>query len=426
VRLGKIADYFLVHDREILQRCDDSIVQVVGGRARLIRRARGYVPEPALLNLPTPNRILACGGELKNTIALSRDEEVFLSQHIGDLDNPLAIQFFEDTISHLSKLLEIEPEVVAYDMHPEYLSTKWALEKSGLPAVPVQHHHAHLAALLAENQTDEPIIGIALDGTGYGLDGTIWGGEILVGDCTSVQRYAWLQPFPLPGGAGAIRQPWRTALAVLGATYKDDFLRFRFPFLEKLDPGRVDLILDMISKEVNSPPTSSCGRLFDAVAAILGIRSEVTYEAQAAVELEMAADVYEESCYERALENLNPREGLDWMPLVREVVEEFLSGKPVSTVAAKFHRTLAEIFVEGASAAREEHGFGSVGLTGGVFQNRCLLSRLVNRLEEEQFKVLTHSQFPANDGGIALGQVAVAAAQLRNVHGSERLSGRNA
>jgi len=414
-RLGKIADYFLVHNREIQQRCDDSILRVVEHRPRLIRRARGFVPAPVLLKVPTTKQILACGGELKNAVALSRAEEVFLSQHIGDLDNPLAMDFFGETISHLSNVLEIEPEVIACDMHPEYLGTKWAQEQAGLPLIPVQHHHAHLAAVLAENQVEEPAIGIILDGTGYGLDGTIWGGEVLLGNCHSVTRHAWLRPFPLPGGAAAIRQPWRAALSVLNTSYEGDFLRLQLPLFEALSTDMIDIVLDMISKDINAPLTSSCGRLFDSVASILGIRSEVTYEAQAAVELEMSADESEEGLYRESLKGFCPRGELDWTSMVVQIVSDINKEVEVSRISARFHRTLAEMFVVSAISAREHHEIRSVGLSGGVFQNRYFLTHLSRRLEEEGFVVLTHSKVPTNDGGLALGQVAVAAAQLRSV-----------
>ena len=414
-RLDEIGDYFLVHNREIVQRCDDSIVRVIKQKPLLIRRARGYVPEPVFLNVPTSYRILACGGELKNTVALSRDSEVFLSQHIGDLDNPLALEFFEESIAHLSNVLEIQPQVIACDMHPEYLSTKWALEQRNLPTVAVQHHHAHLAALLVENRVEGPTIGIILDGTGYGLDGTIWGGEVLVGDCSAVTRHAWLKPFHLPGGSASIRQPWRTALSVLNTVYGEGLTGLRLPLLERLEPNVVNLVMTMISKSINAPLTSSCGRLFDSVSAILGICWEATYEAQAAVRLEMSADETEEGIYREALHGLSHKGDLEWAPLVVEVVSDLLVGEPVSEISARFHRTLVEIFVHGAISARSDHGIQRVGLSGGVFQNSYLLTLFSDRLVEEGFEVLTHSQVPTNDGGLALGQVAVADAQLKQV-----------
>jgi len=407
-RLSEIADYFLVHNRDIVQRCDDSVVRVVAARPRLIRRARGYVPEPIRLKVPVSHRILACGGELKNTIALSRDDQVFLSQHIGDLDNPLALKFFEATIEHLSGLLEIQPEVIAYDMHPGYLSTQWALAQQNLPSLAVQHHHAHLASLLAENGESDSVIGIILDGTGYGLDETIWGGEVLIGGFSSVKRFAWLRPFRLPGGSAAVRNPWRTALAVLMASYGEDWIDLDLPVMRSLDRSSIHVLTKMISKGINSPLTSSCGRLFDSVSAILGIRSEVTYEAQAAVELEMVADENETGLYREALKELRAEQELEWAPLIMGVVNSFLSGEGISRISAKFHRTLAEIFLSAAISARQNSGIEVVGLSGGVFQNNLILTFLSQRLAEEGFQVLTHSQVPTNDGGISLGQVAVA------------------
>jgi len=411
-RLGEIADYFLIHNREILQRCDDSIIRISAGRARMIRRARGYVPGPVTLAASTSSRILACGGELKNTVALARSREVFLSQHIGDLDNPLAMEFFEETIAHLTSVLQIQPEVIACDMHPEYLSTKWALKQQGLPVVAVQHHHAHHAAVMAENQVEEPIIGIVLDGTGYGLDGTIWGGEVLVGGYASVCRHAWLRPFRLPGGSAAIRQPWRTAISVLSSACDGDFLGLQLPFFENLESRVVKVILRMISKGINAPMTSSCGRLFDSVASILGICSEISYEAQAAIGLEMCLEESEEGIYVDAVSDLKVCGELDWRPLVGSVVSDFLAGEPVPRISTRFHRSLAEIFIGSAISARSSHDIQRVGLSGGVFQNHYLFGYLSERLVDEGFTVLTHSQVPANDGGLALGQVVVADAKL--------------
>ncbi len=287
-RLKDIADYFLLHDREILQRCDDSIATVTNGYTHVIRRARGFVPAPVFIKRETSRSILACGGELKNTIALSRGNQVFLSQHIGDLDNPAAFNFFENSIEHLGRILEITPEAIAHDLHPEYLSTKWAVRQT-LPVVGIQHHHAHLVSVMADNGVTEPTIGIILDGTGYGTDGTIWGGEVLIGDAGGFERHAWLEPVAMPGGTAAIMQPWRMAMSYLYHTYGSDFVDLGLPPCGKSDRKTLDMIVQMIDKEINSPMTSSCGRLFDGVSAMLGIRHEVNYEAQAAIELEMAA-----------------------------------------------------------------------------------------------------------------------------------------
>ncbi|MFQ5568965.1 MAG: carbamoyltransferase HypF [Rhodothermales bacterium] len=413
-RLASLADYFLLHDRDILQRCDDSIVRQGLGKPRLLRRSRGYVPAPIFLAKPTRKRILACGGELKNTVALSRGKEVFLSQHIGDLDNPSALAFFENSVDHLERILRIKPEIIAYDLHPEYLSTKWAMKQEGMPRIGVQHHHAHMASVMAEHGCYDPIIGIILDGTGYGLDGTIWGGEVLVGDASGFERHAWLKPVPMPGGTAAIKQPWRMALAVLYTAYGVEMTTLDLPFLESYRRGEVALIQRMIDRRINSPLTSSCGRLFDAASALVGLCSEINYEAQAAIALEMAVDVSVEEHYSAALANVVGSGALPVVPLIQAMVADIRRGVPVGAVAARFHRSVAEIFLRAAEAAREQHRLHRVGLSGGVFQNMQLFTMLVRRLQDRGFEVLAHSNVPTNDGGLALGQVVVADAMLAN------------
>jgi len=412
-RLSGIADYFLLHNREILQRCDDSVVRVVGGKPRIIRRARGFVPSPIILKKPTRQRVLACGAELKNTVGFSREDEVFLSQHIGDLDNPRALESFEESIAHLSKIFEIQPELIAHDLHPEYFSTKWAMKQNDLPRVGVQHHHAHLASLLADNHSLEPAIGIILDGTGYGADGTIWGGEVLVGDATRFQRYAWLEPIRLPGGEAAIRQPWRMALSAVYTAYGDDFERLNLTFLQSIPDTQIEVILKMVKQGLNSPFTSSCGRLFDAVSALLGIRLCANYEAQAAIELEHAVDEAEAGLYQDVISELQPSGGLNSAALIRAICEDLQKNTPVSIVAARFHWTLAEFFIRASVTARDTCRLNRVGLSGGVFQNAVFFSYCLQRLREEGFEVLTHSRVPTNDGGIALGQIVVADALFR-------------
>jgi hydrogenase maturation protein HypF len=412
-RLAPLADHFLLHNREILQRCDDSIVRVAQNAPRLIRRSRGYVPAPIFLSRSTRKRVLACGGELKNTIALSRDNAVFFSQHIGDLDNPAALAFFENSIAHLQKILEIEPDLIACDLHPEYLSTKWALQQERLPRIGVQHHHAHLVSVMAENGVTERTIGLILDGTGYGSDGTIWGGEVLIGDAYDFDRFACLQPVAMPGGEAAIRQPWRMAISYLFAAYGKELFAMDLPFMRHLRSDQVTMILQMIEKKLNSPLTSSCGRLFDAASALLDIRQEVNYEAQAAVELEMIADeayneIYHDAIYPRQVEG-----SLSVIPLIHNVVEDIRGGVPRQRISARFHRTMVELFVQAARNAREATAINRVGLSGGVYQNVFFFTNMVNRLEEEGFKVLTHRQVPANDGGLALGQVVIADAKAR-------------
>ena len=412
-RLGALADFLLLHDREILQRCDDSIVRVAAGKERMIRRARGYVPTPVFLPSAGGRNILATGAELKNTIALTRADTVFLSQHIGDLDNPAAMAFFEHTIGHLGRILRIEPELIAHDLHPEYLSTKWAMRQSGLPRVAVQHHHAHLAAVMAENGVTNPTIGLILDGTGYGLDGTVWGGEILVGDYGRFERYAWLETVPMPGGTAAIREPWRMALAWLRAAYGDDALNLPIPVRGRFRDGGI--LFQAMDRSVNAPMTSSCGRLFDAVAAILGLRDEITFEAQAAIELEMAAmEVPRDQVHPYALPDACGRPGpvpVAW--LIRELTGEAEGGTDPRLIAARFHTTLAALLAATVSEAAGATGITTVGLSGGVFQNRLFFEDVLMRLERAGLDVLTHSLLPSGDGCIALGQAVVADVQWR-------------
>ena len=422
-RLGDVADYFLVHDRDILQRCDDSVVRVTDGVMAPIRRSRGFVPDPVALPLSTPAPILACGGEMKNTIGLARGDEVLLSQHIGDLGNPSAYGFFEQSIRHLQSILEIEPDVIAYDMHPEYVSTKWALARKNVRLIAVQHHHAHLAAVMAENGVTDRTIGIILDGTGYGTDGTIWGGEVLVGDLAGFDRHAWLRPFGLPGGAAAIHHPWRTGYALLHEAYDGYSDTARHPRTRASIPERLvtgllpfrtaserDVFERIIRRRINTPLTSSCGRLFDGVSALLGLCREVTYEAQAAVALEMVADPDEEWAYSGSSDTDYSASGpLDWTPIVRGVSADIEIGTPGSVVAKRFHVSLADLFVAATVEARKETGIDRVGLSGGVFQNNLLFCDIRTKLEREGFEVITHRLVPTNDGGIAYGQAAIAA-----------------
>ena len=286
-RLRGLADYFLVHNREILLRADDSVVRVAGGRGRQVRRSRGYVPAPIFLKEELPP-VLAVGGELKNTICLTRGREAFLSQHIGDLENLESYKFFESTVAGLKRILEIEPQILAYDLHPDYFSTRWALEQEGMERVGVQHHHAHIASCMAENHLDGRVIGFALDGTGYGLDGNVWGGEVLVCDYRGFERLAHLQYIPMPGGSAAIVEPRRMAISYLFHHFGRDFWDLDIPFVRGLDRPRTETLLRLIERGINSPLTSSTGRLFDAVAAMAGVREHVNYEAQAAIELEAA------------------------------------------------------------------------------------------------------------------------------------------
>jgi len=409
-RLAGIADAFMCHDRPIRMRTDDSVVRVVRGRPQPVRRSRGYAPEPITLPLDCSRAVLAVGAELKNTFCLARGRQAFVSHHIGDLENYETMRSFLDGIAHFGMLFDIVPEVVAYDLHPEYLSTKHALqlgdgELPGVELVGVQHHHAHIASCLADNGELGPVIGVAYDGTGYGCDGTLWGGEILLADLADCRRLAHLAPVALPGGAAAIRAPWRMAAAYLQAAYGEDLP-------PGLDVARRNQklwkpVLAMAARGVNAPMTSSVGRLFDAVAALIGIRDEVNFEGQAAIELEQCVEPAETGSYPIGVLD-GQLQGSD---LVRAVVDDLSRGVGQPTIAARFHRGLAAVTVQVAAAAARADGLDTVALSGGVFQNVVLLELVTSGLEREDLRVLTHGRVPCNDGGISLGQTAVAAAR---------------
>jgi hydrogenase maturation protein HypF len=431
-RLSGIADLFLVHDRPIERHVDDSVIQLIGDEVQPLRRARGYAPLPIQVGRELPT-ILAVGGHLKNVAALSVEDKVFLSQHIGDMETPEARTAFERVIGDFIELYEAEPACIARDLHPEYPSSKWVESQvsaespggqktiaalAGLPTVRVQHHHAHLASVLAEHRIEEPALGVVWDGTGYGLDGTIWGGEFLVGDARSFDRLAALRPFRLPGGDAAVRQPKRVALALLWELagrqgIEGDRLE---PFLRLSSADRRPLI-QMLESGFRAPVTTSAGRLFDAVASLLDLRHEVAFEGQAAMQLEFAADHGCRDAYPLPIERTapidegivaQPRFFLDWRALVEAVLEDSRSGRGVGMIAARFHNALAEGIVNVAREAGQER----VALTGGCFQNGLLSTRTAERLTAAGFEVLQHRQVPANDGGLSLGQITVAAAQL--------------
>ena len=408
-RLGDIADWFLLHNREILLRCDDSVLRRAGGRTRQIRRSRGFVPAPVFLNREFPPT-LAVGGELKNTICLLRGREAFLSQHIGDLENVEAYKFFQEAIDHLQRILEIRPRIVAYDLHPDYFATRWARKQPGVRAVGVQHHHAHIASCMAENNLKGRVIGFALDGTGYGTDGRIWGGEVLLADYLNFERAAHLAYVPLPGGAAAIREPWRMAVSHLWASFGPDLPKLPIPLFRQIPQTRVLTVLQMIERQVNSPLTSSCGRLFDAVAALINLRLEVNYEAQAAVELEMCRDTAAAGQpYPFGLSEAGDLLQIDSRPLFRAIVEDLLRGAAAGEISQRFHDGLVETLAAVARILRKRTSLNAVCLSGGTFQNTCLANGLEHQLQSEGFEVFTHSRVPAGDGGISLGQAIVAA-----------------
>jgi len=405
-RLRDIADAFLTHDRAIHIRTDDSVVRVANGRETPIRRARGYAPQPLILPWSVKRPILATGAELKSTFALAKDHYAFVSQHIGDLENFETLRSFSEGVEHFRRLFDIKPELVACDLHPDYLSTRYARDLTGVEILGVQHHHAHIAACLADNGEEGPAIGIAFDGLGYGTDGTIWGGEFLIAGLAGFERVGHLRAVPMPGGTAAIKNPWRMAAVYIDAAYGD-----AVPELGVVARHRDQWasIVSIARKGVNSPFTSSAGRLFDAVAAITGVRDSVNYEGQAAIELEQRASTSEMSSYAFSTE----KEAVivvDTMDIVRSIVDDIRSGVCADIVAARFHNTMARIVAETCAAIRTRSGLKMVALSGGVFQNQLLLARTKAALERKGFRVLTHSRVPANDGGISFGQVAVAAA----------------
>jgi hydrogenase maturation protein HypF len=406
-RLEGIADYFLNHNRDIYLRSDDSVLRVVGGVPRQVRRSRGYVPVPIFLNRSL-EPILACGAEWKNTICLTRGNEAFLSQHVGDLENLETLDFFEMTIQHLKRIVEIEPKIIAYDLHPDYLSTQYALKQTSLVQIGIQHHHAHIVKGMAEAGVAGPVIGVALDGTGYGTDGQIWGGEILVAEDYQFERAGHFAYVPMPGGAAAIKEPWRMAVSAIYTAYGAEFLKMDFPFSKPIPAEKVKILIQMMERRINTPLTSSCGRLFDAVSAICGLRNHVRYEGQATVELEAAAEDDMERVYPFTIQD---RDGvLQFLtgPIIRAVVDDLRAGCSVGLISATFHNTLVALFLEVCQRLRASQGLKQVVLSGGCFQNARLLVALPNVLESHGFEVYTQAQVPSNDGGIALGQALVA------------------
>jgi hydrogenase maturation protein HypF len=418
-RLGGIADAFLLHDREILQRCDDSVAAVVDGAPQLLRRARGFVPIGVPLPLDAPP-LLAVGGHLKNVFALARGRFAYQSQHLGDLENLTGLEFFRESLDHLMRTFEIEPQAVVHDLHPGYLSTTWAREwarERGLQTFAVQHHHAHVAGCMAEHGLTNAVIGLALDGTGYGTDGKIWGGEVLIARLGGFQRFAHLDYLPMPGGEAAIKEPWRMALGHLRAAGFDvassEMLR-----LVGATESDSRLLAKMIERGVNAPLTSSLGRLFDAAAAVVLERRVVDYEAQAAIELEgIAVDEPDDvSGYTMLML------GGDWparkpvrigtAPLWQELVKDLHDGTSKARIAARFHAGVAAGFVWAAVLARAATGLNQVALSGGCMHNRRLARLLRAKLEAAGFEVFQHLQVSPGDGGLSYGQVAVAAAML--------------
>jgi hydrogenase maturation protein HypF len=411
-RLGEIAGYFLVHDRQIHMRCDDSVARRIGKQKLLIRRSRGYAPQPIPVSAPFVQPVLACGAHLKNTFCLGKERHAFMSHHIGDLENYETWDSFVKGIEHFKNLFAIEPAVIAHDLHPEYLSTKYAVGVNGLTRIAVQHHHAHIASCMAEHGLEGPIIGVAFDGLGYGGDGTIWGGEFLVAQLFSYERRGHLRYIPLAGGDRAIREPWRMAVSYLRDALGKDPFSLGLPGWDAISEKKIEIVTSMMQRRLNTVQTSSCGRLFDAVASILGLRHEANYEGQAAIELEMAAleGISESYPFEIGVDS--PWE-IDMRPAIEHLVREVKMRSPIGSMAAKFHNTLVAAIVEICRRLRDTDGLNLVCLTGGTFQNAYLLERVVPALRNSGFEVYLNRKVPTNDGGIAFGQATVANAILQ-------------
>jgi hydrogenase maturation protein HypF len=415
-RLANIADEFLMHNREILQRCDDSVAAVVDGAPQLIRRARGFVPLAIDLSVEAPP-LLAVGAHLKSVLTLARGRYAYQSQHLGDLESLTALAFFEESLAHLMRTFEVEPEVVAHDMHPGYMSTDWAkqwAETRGLRLIAVQHHHAHVAACMAEHALDGPVIGLSLDGTGYGTDGRIWGGEVLICTREGFERFAHLEYVPMPGGDGAVREPWRMALAVLHAAGLESD---QAAALAGAAESEAKVLMRMIERGINAPQTSSLGRLFDAAGAIILKRRTVDYEAQAAIELEGLAvgepDHLERRDYVPDLVSWGDGYVLKTRGLWRALADDIRRGVPRARIAMQFHAGVAKGFIGAAANARERLGISQVVLSGGCMHNRRLAHLLRTGLEAREFRVFRHRRVSPGDGGLSYGQAAVAAAILR-------------
>jgi hydrogenase maturation protein HypF len=419
INLKGIADFFLVHNRDIYLRSDDSIVRVINRVPRQIRRSRGYVPEPIFLpdRLPGLPPVLAVGGELKSTVCLTKENRAFLSQHVGDMENLETYEFFRLTMSHLRRILEIEPAVIAHDLHPDYLSSRFAREQEDIPLIPIQHHHAHIVSCMAEHGAVGPVIGLAMDGTGLGTDGRIWGGEILLADPVSFERKAHLDYIPLPGGDAAAKYPWRMALIYLHRAYGDELFDLDIPFLKHLNEEEAGIVIQMARQGVNSPLTSSCGRLFDAVASLVGLRDKNAYEGQAPIELEMRQRRGETGEYPWRIEKGEDLRRLLTDDLIRGIVEDLAHGTSKGVVSARFHNTIMRMLQDMCRLLREETGIEEVAMSGGSFQNATLLTGLTRMLELDGFQVYTHRLVPSNDGGLALGQAICAGLRLREWKG---------
>lgn len=413
-RLGSVADWLVLHNRNIQTRVDDSVVRTFDGVERTIRRSRGQAPYPIDMGVDV-SEILACGAEMKNTFCLTKGHYGFLSQHMGDLENYETLLFFQETVEHMKKLFRVEPRVIAHDLHPLYMSTKFAREIEGAQKIGVQHHHAHIASCMTENRIRDKVIGVALDGTGYGTDGQIWGGEFLIADLAGFERRAHFRYVAMPGADAAVRQPWRMALSYLVDTFGSERIPLQLPSLSGVPTTERALVQTIIERRVNTVNTSSCGRLFDAVASLIGLQQEITFEGQAAMALEMAAVEGISERYFFEIGVTDPWQ-IDMRPAIKTIVSDMANGVLAGTISAKFHNTVAAAILETCGRLRECEGLNRVCLSGGTFQNIYLLNRTAADLRRCGFDLYLHAKVPPNDGGISLGQAAIVNELLRRGH----------
>jgi len=399
-------DAVVTYNREIYNSCDDSVGSVIDGKFHLIRRSRGFVPESIALDSRAEG-ILATGAELKTCFCIGKNNKAILSQHIGDLKNPETVENYYQTIKRFKELFNFKPTLIVHDLHPDYTSSRFA-QASGLPTMEVQHHHAHIASCLAENGFNDNVIGFSFDGTGMGDDGNIWGGEVLTCSLVSYERTFHLKYLHLPGGDAAVREPWRIAVSALYASFGENFLTFPLPFLKKLDNSKIDVILRMIGENINTPTTSSMGRLFDAAAALLGLCSYSSFDAEGPMRMEGLIKKTTDNFY-KDFYPVIIAESIDPSPILRGMVDDILKGLPAEKISLRFHNSIIQMTAEAAEIIRRMTGLNTCALSGGVFMNAYLLSGCRKLLESKEFYVLTQSKVPSNDGGIALGQIAVAA-----------------
>ncbi|OCL27742.1 carbamoyltransferase HypF [Orenia metallireducens] len=405
-RLDKVVDYFLLHDRDIFLSVDDSVSRVILGKERLIRRSRGYAPIPFKVDGLVES--LACGSHLKNTFCIAKGGFIFLSQHIGDLDNLNTYNNFKKNIEHFKKIYKLNPKVIAHDLHLGYLSSVYGQNEAGVK-VGVQHHHAHIVSCMVENDISKKVIGLAFDGTGLGTDGNIWGGEFLICDYEGFTRAAHLNYVNMPGGEQAVKEPWRMAISHLYKVGEVDIDLFK-----RVDKLKIKSVLKMLEYNLNSPLTSSMGRLFDTISALIGLRQEISYDAQAAIELEVIADRKEEGVYRYQIENDNGNYIINTNQIIKDVIIDIKDKVDMSIIAKRFHNTIIALSIEICKLLRDKYEINQVALSGGVFQNEIILKGIYAGLKRDGFKVYTHAQIPCNDGGLALGQLVVANYKRRN------------